>query len=134
MRRAAGPSREHSATQGCRRVDASRQATHPGGCSVELRRDVALLFHASEGDVDGAPFQPATRRSNELQAVQVLMPEQQLEDEQFLRRKGEKTRVRPGHGLQSYIQVRLMSNPREPHDPTLLVTRRATSPQSTIGP
>jgi hypothetical protein len=41
------------------------------------------------------------------------MPEQQLEDEQFLRRKGEKTRVRAGHGLQSYIQVRLLSSPED---------------------
>ena len=38
------------------------------------------------------------------------MPEQQLENEQFFRRNGEKARVRAGHGLQSYIQVRLVSN------------------------
>jgi hypothetical protein len=54
------------------------------------------------------------------------MPEQQLENEQFFRRNGEKARVRAGHDQQSYIAVRLLST--IPAKLTIQPSERAIDP------
>ena len=52
-----------------------------------MRRDVALLFHASERDVDRSAFQSPFRGGDQLQSVQGGLPNEQVEDQRFLGRE-----------------------------------------------
>src|SRR5262249_9084127 len=59
------------------------------GPFVEMRRQVALLLHAAERDVDAAALEPATRGRHEIEAIRGPLGRQEIEHEGFERREHE---------------------------------------------